>query len=56
MAQSASTQAEIVVYCMPMNPSGDFYARHFKKDGVNLQSRTFRVLSLGVNRCAPRLD
>ena len=33
----------------------DFYARHFKAND-RLRSRAFRVLSLGVNRCAPKLD
>ena len=35
--------------------SGDFYVRHFKPSD-RLRTRAFRVLSLGVNRCAPRLD
>ena len=33
----------------------DFYVRHFKTSD-RLRSRVFRVLSLGVNRCAPKLD
>lgn len=38
-----------------MNPSDNFYVRHFKEP-CGQQSRAFRVLSLGVNRCAPKLD
>ena len=38
-----------------MASSDDFYVRHFKEP-CDRQSRAFRVLSLGVNRCAPKLD
>lgn len=33
----------------------DFYVRHFDSRDCG-RSRAFRVLSLGVNRCAPKLD
>ena len=35
--------------------SSNFYARHFDSRD-RLKSRAFCVLSLGVNRCAPKLD